>query len=149
MSNFFSDRGVISLGGVMLDDNQVSNITWDADFGVDFVSTMSKNYRNAGYVRKNLAITGSFNLKIPTKGGMYTPEILNFQAGSYSLIVDSVSTVYQGESNEFEGMSWIFSDIAIDRASGGYQSPGTEGGMTYAFKALGYMAIVPPGAITS
>lgn len=148
MSNFYSDRAVATLAGVVLDDYQISNITWDVDLGVDFVDTMSKNFQAGGYVRKNLKVTGSFMLKIPTSGGMYTPETLNFQSGAYSLIVDSVATVYQGNSNQFDGMSWIFSDVAIDRVSGGFQSPGTEGGMTYSFKALGYMAVVPPGAIT-
>lgn len=141
-TNFFADRGIISAAGVTLDGYQVTDISWSVDYGTDFVDTMSSDYSTAGYVRKNLKVTGNFSLSIPTSGNMPTIELLDFQTNNYSVTVQSVSSVYG--SQQFAGMSWIFGNMAVERVDGGFSGQGTPGKIAYAFKAITYDPITPP-----
>lgn len=142
-NQYFADRGLITAAGIVLDGYQVTNISWDVDYGTDFVDTMSEDYTVAGFVRKNLKVSGSFNLAIPTSGNMPTLELLDFQTNNYTIMVQSVSAVF-GTSNNFGGMSWIFGGMAVERVSGGFSGPGTPGQIAYAFKARTYDPIVAP-----
>lgn len=137
MANFFATTALITFNGVpFVGQDCIKSLSVNINENINEVQGMTADHSISGFSRGARTITAQVEIFLPNLPNS-VPDLttLDYEANSYSLIVQASSGAYNGE---FSGKTYILQNIAYDGQGNSLSQIGQPGVITVNFKATTY-----------